>query len=340
MIKPGLKTITFALFSLFFFACKNSEKEEQTQRNDTVASVDNLTISLTEVDQQIQQQLYDQLYQVYLYRKRALEKLIDQKLLERFAAAKNMSVDSLLRSYVDEKRIMDAVAEYDSTKRGVVDIKRTIRHVPASSDEGLNLIRFKFIELARQHIVDSLKKTVPIKINLQPPTSPEFNNQNLDVTWLPQTNLKAEKEIILISDFECNHCREIHNVFSKLINKYRDKYKFGIVPYGSYATLYLTTCELVKPYNRFWETYDYLMKQPNYLDTAQILKFVSDQKIDTSRFRKEIYSETVKQKLLAGFQKVKDKGITATPSLLINGKLVYNAFSEEELERAINGEKN
>lgn len=339
MIKPGLKTITFVLLSVFFFTCKNSQQKEQNPRNDTVASIDTAPISLSEVDQQIQQQLYDQLYQVYLYRKRALESLIDQKLLERFAAARNMSVDSLLYSYVDNKRIMEAAAEYDSAKRGVVDIKRTLRYVPPTSAEGLDLIRLKFVELARKRIVDSLKKTVPIKISLQPPISPEFNNQNLDVTWLPQSNLKAEKEIILISDFECSHCREIHNVFAKLMNKYRDKYKFGIVPYGSYATLYLITCDLVKPFNKFWETYDHLMKQPNFLDTAQILKFVAEQKIDTSRFHNEIYSETVRKRLLAGFQKVKDKGITATPSLLINGKLIYNAFSEEELERAINPSK-
>jgi hypothetical protein len=339
MIKPQFKATIFAFLFICFLACNNSPEKQQSYKANAVATVGSATISLSEVDKQIQQQLYDQLYQVYLFRKRSLESIIDQKLLEDFASARHMSVDSLLQGYVTSERINQAVAQYESENKGVVDIKRTLSYVPVTTAEGRELMRQKVTELARNHLVDSLRKTVPINITLQPPQSPQFDKENIETAWLPQTNLKSDKEIVLISDFECSHCREVHKVFSKLIEKYKDKYKFGIVPYGSYTTLYLTACELVKPYNKFWETYDYLMKQPNLLDTAEIVKFVSAQKIDTSLFKKQLQSESVRQSLLKRFQKVKDKGINATPSLLINGKLIYNAFSEEELEKAINGGK-
>lgn len=127
-------------------------------------------------------------------------------------------------------------------------------------------------------------------------------------------------------------CYWPHSVFSKLIDKYKSKYKFGIIPYGTYTTLYLTTCEAMKTYNKFWNTYDYLMKQSNFLDTAQIVQFVAQQKVDTTAFKEALHSETLRQDLTKQFQKVKAKGINATPSLLINGELIYNAFSSAELE--------
>lgn len=93
---------------------------------------------------------------------------------------------------------------------------------------------------------------------------------------------------------------------------------------------------------RYWEYHDVLFQHQRALQVPQLKKYAADLKLDTAAFDRCLDSGKYAGKVQAGLQEAVKLGLSSTPSIFINGRLVmgaqpfeaFQAIIDEELQRS------
>jgi protein-disulfide isomerase len=152
--------------------------------------------------------------------------------------------------------------------------------------------------------------------------------------------MESNVTLIEISDFECGHCRENQELMKFLFNKYKNDVKFGYINYSSYASISALTSLAAAKQNKFWEMHDVLFNAGNLMSINEVYKLADSLNLDLRKFKSDIGSPRLLNDLELSFESIRKLGVDATPSIIINGQLVYDSYSKEEIERVIIEELN
>lgn len=144
--------------------------------------------------------------------------------------------------------------------------------------------------------------------------------------------------LLEISDIECSKCREYKPVYDKIYKKFKSKIRFGFIHYSSYPTLSAIACNVAAKQGKFWEMLDSLMFGNKLADTLQIVRMAKNLGMDLKQFNKDLNDPGVSSRLEYNFKLLKAYGIYATPTILINGKPVFDSSSMVEIENQIKSE--
>ncbi|MBI4649518.1 MAG: thioredoxin domain-containing protein, partial [Bacteroidia bacterium] len=124
----------------------------------------------------------------------------------------------------------------------------------------------------------------------------------------------------------------------KLYNKYKDKVRFDFTHFASYVTLSAIVTECAGRQDKLWEIHDSLMHRKFLPDTAEIFDLAKKIKLNMVRFKKDFTDFDLQSKIEYNFRLLKAYGLYATPTILINGKPIFNSSSEQEIEKKIKEE--
>jgi protein-disulfide isomerase len=94
---------------------------------------------------------------------------------------------------------------------------------------------------------------------------------------------------------------------------------------------------------KFWEYRDALFANQRALQVAQLKKYAADLRLDSATFDRCLDSGTHAAKVQSGLQDAMKLGLSSTPSIFINGRLVmgaqpldaFQSVIDDELERAV-----
>jgi len=329
----------FILFVILFclFSCTNNNTDIKLKNNEiSIAGyINNEPVPLSDIDKTIKQELYDELYRIYIIRKTALNEYFKEYMLQTEAKNNNISKEQYLNNYVQKYLTDKNLAEFiNKNKINIIpELKRTLNYYDVNSIKGKAIIAKSYKQHLINKLIDSLKTIYKPTINIQPPIPPKVSLENIYIHY--RGNLNSSVTLIEVSDIECSKCREYFPVYENIYQKYKNKVKFGFAHFSSYFTLSALATECSAKQGKFWEMQENIFKCKQLPDTNEVFLIAKKLNLNMDLFTNDFYNPEISQKIEYNFKLIKYMGIYATPTILINGKPVFDSSSQKEIENVV-----
>lgn len=296
------------------------------------ASVAGEPIYETEVASAVRAQLLPLERREYDAKRKALDGLIDRKLLEAVAKKKGLTIQQLLHEEVDAKLAPPTNAEVEAFYLGQKEkLNRPFDEIKDQLQSALVQAR---LQQARQVYIKSLRSTEDVAVLLSPPkTQVSYDPSRL------RGDANAPVTIVEFSDFQCPYCRQMRLTLNKLLAKYGNNVSlayrdFPLTGIHQQAQLAAEASRCAEDQGQFWDYYDRLFNSST-LARDQLLENARALKLDEKQFESCLDSGKHKADVQNDAQDGARAGITGTPALFVNGVLVSGAQPEETIAREI-----
>lgn len=333
------RLLTLIIIALLCISC--NQKNEK-HREDIIAEVNGIEINSSDLDMLVRQELFDELNRIYNIRDLALTELIKIKILEQEAVKRNKSVPEFLRTYTDSVinhySYDSLVIKYNLNTPATMIYKTSMMQIPPDTYEGRLNQRSKLEYLIQTQLIDSLINKGNVKRFLYPPKSPGINMEKQAISY--RGNKESDVTLYLISDFDCGKCIELHPIYDSIYSKYKDKVRFGYVNYSGAASPLIIASEAMNNQGKFWEFYNTAFKINTMIDSARIFNIADSLRLDMNKFTADFNSGDIVNKITESFNAIEVAGIYATPTIIVNDRLLFNSGSYDEIARLIDIELN
>jgi protein-disulfide isomerase len=274
--------------------------------------------------------LRDQEYQI---KKKALDTLIGQKIVEAEAKKKGLTSEQLLQQEVDanvpDPTDVELSAVYAVQRE---QLGKPLEEVKAQLAQ--NLKRAK-IQQARLEYSAKLREQAKVAVLLSPPkTQVGFDPARV------RGNAKAKVMIVEFSDFQCPYCGQVESTLKGILAKHADTVAlaFRDMPLTQIHPMAMGAAEAARcagEQGKFWEMHDLLFADQGGLDKngfeSKAEKLGMDQKQFDSCLSGEKYKTQIQQDAQEGMR----AGVTGTPGFFINGIFISGAQQEPTFEKII-----
>ncbi len=332
-MKHSLLTgITCALgFSALLVVCPRPLHADDAPA--VLATVDGRNITEADIAKNIAAQMTQINNQIYATKKRAVDALIADQLLDQEAKKRGVSREELLKQEVKDKvtPVTDAEVEkvYNDNKDKVGG--RTLAELKAPITQQLQNSRE---QQRQQEFIRELRKTAAIKMELKPPMvdvatdgAPVRGNANAPVT------------IVEFSDFQCPFCARAEGEIVKVRDTYKDQvkivYKDYPLPIHPNAPKAAEASRCAREQDKYWEYHDVLFANHNALEVPNLKKFAADLKLDTAKFDTCLDSGKYADEIAKDMAEGSRVGVSGTPAFFINGRLISGAQPFSAFQEAI-----
>ena len=202
--------------SAFFAATTVAQNAETSKPKQAVATVDGQTIYDDDLAPSVQGQLLPLRNQEYEIKRKALDTLIEQKLLEAAAKKKGLTTEKLLAQEVDSKVPDPSDAEIEGYYWGRKErISRPLADMKSQLRDALKQVK---AQQARQDYLKTLRADSNVLVLLSAP--------RVEVGYDParvRGNPKAPVMIVEFSDYQCPYCHQAELTVKEVLAKYGDK---------------------------------------------------------------------------------------------------------------------
>src|SRR5690606_25675648 len=89
-------------------------------------------------------------------------------------------------------------------------------------------------------------------------------------------NLESSVTFLIISDFDCQMCREHNVLFEELYSKYNDKVRFGFTHYSSYVSNSAIASECAGNQLQFWAMHDSIFNSTYIPDSIALFRIAKN----------------------------------------------------------------
>lgn len=333
------KTFIFLLFIIVSCNTETKPNKNKYNNNDNqvAAVVNNEKIFINEIDKNIEQELFDELYHIYILRKISLKEIISEHILKQESIKQNKPVSKLLNENVERKITETGLKKFiklNNLEHGIPNIRNGYHIVPLDSKEGENLINKQFKEYLYNKYIDSLKNNYNIEVLLKPVYAPIVSLN--DISFYYRGNENSKVTLFEISDFECSACRGISSKYKQLYEKYKDKVKFAYINFSSEVNSAAIAAECAAKQGKFWEMHDLIFSSKPIFDKNGYYNLAKQLNLNIDKFKQDYKDTIVYNKLKKNIAKLNEKKFYGTPTIVINGKIVLDSFSIKEIEEIIN----
>jgi protein-disulfide isomerase len=140
--------------------------------------------------------------------------------------------------------------------------------------------------------------------------------------------------VIVYADFTCPHCALTHARLGSLSLRRAFRH-FALAARHPRAVPLACAAEAAARQGRFWEMHDALFEDPGHQDDPHLWQRAEGLGLDLGRFeadrRDPAIAERVREQVRAGMR----GGVTATPTLVVDGELVPGPLSAEALRSLV-----
>jgi protein-disulfide isomerase len=314
--------------------------------SDTAARVGNRTITVKEVDDRWRRddaaQHAQAVQQLYDGRKNALDAIIADMLIAEAAKAKGMNAEQFTEAEVTrrikpvtEGQVVSFFQQNQGQMQGrdLAAMSPAIRRYLEEQERGT----------AYRALVGELRKAGPrVDMIID---APRYN-----VEIAPDDpvlgSAKAAVTVIEFSDFQCPFCQRVMPTMKQLRETYGDRVRivwkdFPLTSIHPQAFKAAEAGQCAREQGKFWEYHDRLFQNQQALQPEFLKKYAADTGLDAAKFNTCLdtakYAERVQAQMGVGNQ----LGVSSTPSVFVNGRMVsgaqpYETFAamiDEELER-------
>jgi protein-disulfide isomerase len=323
-----------ALFAFLLFPILSlGQSSVPPKSTSPLATVDGQPVTDEDLAPYVQSQLRPLREQEYQIKKKALDNLIAQRVLEAEAKKKGLTTDKLLEQEVDPK-----VAEPSEAELKAVyavqreELNRPYEEVKAQLQQTLKKAK---IQQARQEYSVHLREQARVSILLSPP--------RMQVGYDParvRGNPKARVMIVEFSDFQCPFCSQVQGTLKSLLAKHEGTVAlaFRDLPVSQIHPMALDAAEAARcagEQGKFWEYHDALFSDQNHLDRGGLQNKAQKLQLDEKQFDACLTAEKYKTQIQRDSQDGMRVGVSGTPGFFINGIFLSGAQPEAAFEKVI-----
>lgn len=310
-----------------------SAQKGDAKGNSPVATIDGQTIYEDDLLPSIRGQLMPLRKQEYDIKKKALDDVIQQKLIEGAAKKKGMTKDQLLAQEVDSK-----VAEpSDAEVEGFYLATRSTRPMGEVQSQIKQAIKQAKIQQGRDQYMKSLRDGSSVVIELAAP--------RVDVAYdlaRMRGNPNAPVMIVEFSDYQCPYCHQAEPTLAAVLAKYGDKVSFSYRDFPlrsihDHAEIAAEASRCALEQGKFWDYHDQLFKATN-LDKEALVGYAKDAKLDDRQFESCLTSEKYKAQIDKDLDAGQKAGVNGTPAFFINGIELSGVQGQDSFARTIDDE--
>ena len=345
LICLGAAAIIWLTVSKNLLARPGKQSDGQKSDGELAAIVGGNPVTVSEVENKIKAQLSRMRADQYNLKRKALNEIVGQLLIEEEAKKRGMSVADLTSFEIEGKAAPvtaeDKKAEYEKFKARFAD--KSEADLTKLVDESLH--RRRISERGLQ-FVSELKSRANVKMLLEPP---RFDvDTNGDPSLGPEN---APVTIIEFSEFQCPYCAQVQPTLKKLKERYGDRIRVVFrnfpLPMHKDAPKAAEAAACANEQGKFWEMHDKLFANAPKLQILDLKRYATEIGLQTDRFDHCLDAGKYTAKWQGDKVEGSSYGVSGTPAFFINGRMVggavpYEDFAEmieEELQRAATAPK-
>ncbi len=308
-------------FLALLFLCPWPLQAEDKQG--VLATVEGHNITEADIASNIAAQMAQINNQVYLAKKRAVDALIADQLLDREAKKRGQSREQLLQQEVNTKvtPVSDAEVEqfYNTNKARFGD--KTLAELKPAIAQQLQGAR---VQQQQQVFIRGLRKAAAVKVLLKPPVV------NLALDGAPvRGKANAPVTVVEFSDFQCPFCARAEGELVKVREAYKDQvkivYKDFPLPIHPNAPKAAEASRCAREQEKYWEYHDILFANNNALEVPNLKKFAADLKLDTAKFDACLDGDKYAKEIAKDMEEGTRVGVGGTPAFFVNGRFLSGA---------------
>ena len=178
------------------------------------------------------------------------------------------------------------------------------------------------------------------------------NKQPLSLTssviesdWI-KGNKEAKIVITEYSDFQCPPCASYYGVVKQIHKDFGDRIAFvyrhfPLRQIHANAEIAALSAEAAGKQGKFWEMHDMIFENQKKWEGEKnageiFIKYGEDLGLNIEKFKQDLDSKEVKDKVEADYQSGIKAGVNHTPTFFLNGAEIQNPRSYEEFKNIIN----
>jgi protein-disulfide isomerase len=270
-------------------------------------------------------------------RRKALDAVVGDYLLQREAASRGVSVERLLAAELPRR----ATPVTDDEIRQIYE-----RSLPLPGGMSFaqvtpmatTYLQQQHLDDARARFVGELRESAHVTIRLEPPRQP-VAIADVDPS---RGFASAPIQLVEFSDFECPYCKQLEPVLTRLRDKYGDRlrlvWKDFPLPIHSQARGAAEAARCAGDQGRFWEYHDLLFANHQSLAPDDLKRHAATMKLDLGQFAACLERGRHRAEVTADLEEGTRQGIQATPTVFINGRAVIGAQPFDVYEKLIQEE--
>ncbi|MET0556439.1 MAG: thioredoxin domain-containing protein [Vicinamibacteria bacterium] len=316
--------------------CGQAKAPAKGPDGEVAAEIGNAKVTLAEVDQKAGGALARIEFDRYQARRRALDEIVAERLLEEAARAKGVSKEALVKAEIDDKVKDPTEAEVAATYE---------RH--KSQLGGLALadvadrIRTGLIQQERSNLEasfhDSIRKGTTVKVLLAEP------RQVVTVPAAAASLGPADAKVTIVEflDYQCPFCHRAQEAVDQVLKEYEGKVRFVHRDYLLGKPRSLATARAVRcagEQGKFWEYHRGLLVQQGDFSDADLRTRAQGLGLDAARFSSCAATEKFDADIHSATEAGSQLGVSGTPTFFVNGKRAVGALGVEQFRQLIEAE--
>jgi protein-disulfide isomerase len=294
-----------------------------------VAEVGGVNVTLADLQQEEAGKLLQAQYQYYLAESKALDDLVDRRLLEQKAKKEGLSVEQLL-----QRDITSQIKEptEDQVK---------VYYEGLETDQPYEAVRSKILEKIRQVRTDkartaymkALHEETNVIVELAPPSA-DVNTENAFVLG----SKNAPVTLVEFADYECPYCQKVAPDITRLSAEFGSKlsvvFKDFPLPMHAHAAKAAEAALCAGEQGKFWEYHDMIFRSKQ-LEVEQLKGQATTLGLDATRFNKCLDSGAEAAAVQQSRAQGTNLGLSGTPSFFVNGHFYSGALDFNALHEII-----
>src|SRR6266481_1411738 len=319
--------------SAFFATTSLAQNAETPKSKQPVATVDGQPIYDEDLAASVEGQLQPLRNQEYEIKRKALDSLIEQKMLEAAAKKKGLTTEKLLDQEVNAKIPDPTDAQLEGYYVGL-KVTRPFAEVKTQLRDSFKQAK---IRQAREDYLKTLRADSKVVVLLSAP--------RVEVAYDParlRGNPKAPVMIVEFSDYQCPYCHSVEPTVKEVLAKYGDKVSFSyrdfpLTAIHSQAMIAAEASRCALEQGKFWEYHDQLFTASK-LEKDDLIEYARNLKLDDKQFESCLTSEKYKVDIDKDTEAGRKSGVNGTPGFFINGVFLSGAQGQDAFTRVIDDE--
>jgi len=266
----------------------------------------------------------------------ALGRVIRDRLLEMEARKRNVSVDDLLAIEVDGATKTpgdELIVAFYNANKSMID---------GSLADNASKIRQYLREQQRQTVFDAFIAKLTAEYGVKSLLEP--TRTLIPLTGHPSRGPEdASVTIVEFADFECPYCGALFSTMKKIETEYKDRvnvvyYQFPLVSVHPHAQKAAEASLCANEQGKFWQMHDAMFGDQENLTVTDLKKKAAQLSLDAEKFSACLDADKYFDEIRKDVREGANNGISGTPALFINGRLLVGNQPFGEIQKIIEDE--
>jgi len=154
----------------------------------------------------------------------------------------------------------------------------------------------------------------------------------------------ARLSLIVFLDFECPYCTTGYMIYKALVREFPDDLRFVFMhnPLAMHkgAVEYAAAAEAAGAQGKFFEMADLMMAKKGKYSDAKVILYAEQLGLDMEKFKKDMIDVDILTKVFICQEEARRHGISATPTVIMNNKMIRNKNKIEYFREIVQKELN